>query len=71
MSVETDYWATIATNLKAAITRLSLKELHEISLDGRMFKYRDLPNLNHELRITEIKAGTKTTPQRIVETKWY
>jgi len=67
MSVETDYWAAIATNLKAAITRLSAMELSEISLDGRTFKYRDLPYLRNELRIAEIKAGTKTAPKRIVE----
>jgi len=67
MSVETDYWAAIATNLKAAITRLSAMELSEISLDGRTFKYRDLPYLRNELRIAEIKAGNKTAPKRIVE----
>lgn len=67
MSEDTVFWTTIATNLKAAITRLSSMELSEISLDGRTFKYRDLPHLRNELRIAEIKAGTRTAQKRIVE----
>ncbi|MFA7360780.1 MAG: hypothetical protein WC139_07060 [Candidatus Kapaibacterium sp.] len=67
MTTEQTFWDTVATNLKAAITRLSSMELSEISLDGRTFKYRDLPYLRNELRIAEIKAGTRTAQKRIVE----
>lgn len=61
------YWKKVYDNLQAAYARLSSRDVTEITVMNRTYKYKDMHALAAQIRIAEVKAGIKKRTPRILE----